>query len=344
MATSTSPAPPVGSPIAASAGRFSSEETPGPFGLDLLEFELPEFNRTSWVSDRARETWAPRLSRIFEAWMKLETLAVVDGVRACGVSSVAAEELPAVAAGNARLGLSTLPVAIQRATNYTYNNVGVAPVLGEPFLYRVAVGTPSNVAALQAAWDACDEEAIGELLGYPKCCRRFFHEVWVDHGLRDTTWPMAVASAGRLESSRVLEVQGPPQANILWRWMGVRAVSHLPCRFDCAATVELADRLLQVGRAHGFGEEVDWMLEILSWPVEWSCLHGIAEIKTPLLKVSANTDATGSKYVVRRRGDRYPEEGAKGLSFAFRLPKGRRLTTSNRYRAGLENPLPILEE
>jgi hypothetical protein len=77
--------------------------------------------------------------------------------------------------------------------------------------------------------------------------------------------------------------------------------------------------------------------------VEWSCLHGIAEIKTPLLKVSANTDATASKYVVRRAGDRYPEEGAKGLSFAFRLPHGRRLTSSNRYQQGLDNPLPVLK-
>ena len=320
----------------------SSDPQAGPFGLDLLDFELPEFSRVSWVDDRAREVWRPRLERIFAAWMEVETLAVSAGLRPCGVSTVSAEALPAAAARHARRGLSTLPVAIQRATNYGYSNSSTAPILGEPFLYRIVVGTPQSVSAMQAAWDACDDEAIGRLLGYPDCCRRFFRRVWVDHGLRDTTWPMALASRPDAGAARLIEADGPPQANILWRWMGVRAVSHLPCSFDCRATVELADALLQAGREAGYAEEMDWILEILDWPAQWSALHGIAEIKTPLLKVSANTDATASLYVVRRTGGGYPAEGAKGLSFPYRLPHAPRLTSSRRYQSGLANPLPIV--
>jgi hypothetical protein len=60
--------------------------------------------------------------------------------------------------------------------------------------------------------------------------------VWVDDAMVDTTWLMALASAGASNGTRVLAVSGPPEANILWRWMGVRAVPHLPCRFDCPAT------------------------------------------------------------------------------------------------------------
>ena len=82
----------------------------------------------------------------------------------------------------------------------------------------------------------------------------------------DPTWPMAVASASTELRTHTAEVDGLPQANILWRWMGVRAVPHLPCRSDCAATIELADQMLAVGREGGFGAEVDWLLEILSWP------------------------------------------------------------------------------
>jgi hypothetical protein len=101
---------------------------------------------------------------------------------------------------------------------------------------------------------------------------------------------------------------------------------------------------MAVGRDQGFAEEMGWLEEILRWPVEWSCLHGIAEVKTPILKLSANTDATASKYVVRRRGDRYPAEGARGLSFAYRLPQAPRLTGSRRFRDGLANPLPVLDQ
>ena len=37
--------------------------------------------------------------------------------------------------------------------------------------------------------------------------------------------------------TNVIDVTGPPEANILWRWMGARAVPHLPCRFNCTDTV-----------------------------------------------------------------------------------------------------------
>jgi hypothetical protein len=322
--------------------RVPAEPEQAAYGLDLLRFDLPEFSRVSWVGDAARRVWQPRLERIFAAWMEVEARAVSAGLRECSVSTVSAHELPETAGRYARRGLCTLPVAIQRATNYGYSNTAGAPAFGEPFLYRIVVGSTSSVSAMQSAWDDCDDERIGRLLGYPDCCRRFFRSVWVDHGLRDTTWPMAKGSTVRAAGDRVLEVGGPPQANILWRWMGVRSVSHLPCRFDCPATVALADELLRVGRDNGYAEEMDWILEILDWPAQWSCLHGIAEIKTPILKVSANTDATASKFVVRRAGGRYPAEGAKGLEFPYRMPHAPRLTTSRRYQSGLANPLPIV--
>jgi hypothetical protein len=84
------------------------------------------------------------------------------------------------------------------------------------------------------------------------------------------------------------------------------------------ATIALGEALLSLGRAHGRDEAIDWLLEILSWPVERSCLHGIAELKSPVLKASYRTDVTAGRHVVRRLGDRFPEEGADGLGFPYR--------------------------
>jgi hypothetical protein len=144
--------------------------------------------------------------------------------------------------------------------------------------------------------------------------------------------------------SQVIEVSGPPQANILWRWLGVRAVSHLPCRFDCPATVTLANQFLDVGRRSGYGPEMDWLLEMLAWPIEWSALHGIAEVRTPVLKIATQTDATAQKYVVQRQGSTYPAEGANGVTFPYRRPRGLPLVQLRGFRRGLENPLPVLKE
>jgi hypothetical protein len=79
--------------------------------------------------------------------------------------------------------------------------------------------------------------------------------------------------------------------------------------------------LLNVGVQSGFDGEVQWLLQILRWPVEWSALNGIAEIKTPIAKVSAATETTSTKYVVRRVGDGYPAEGATGITFPYSTVK-----------------------
>jgi hypothetical protein len=112
-----------------------------------------------------------------------------------------------------------------------------------------------------------------------------------------------MAADGRTISLRMRS----PKGNILGRWLGVRAVPHLPCRFDCGPTVEFAESLL--GRGQGCADEVDWLEEILSWSVEWSALHGIAGIKFPVLTVSTRTDATPWKYTVRLQGSKYRRRG-----------------------------------
>jgi len=99
--------------------------------------------------------------------------------------------------------------------------------------------------------------------------------------------------------------------------MSLRAVPHLPCSFHCIRSVELGKKFMQLGREAGYAEEMDRLVQILSWPVEWSALHGIAEIKTPILKVSTRTDATPTRYIVHSKGEAYPEEGARGLCFPY---------------------------
>jgi SAM-dependent methyltransferase len=304
--------------------------------MDRLPFVLPDFTRQMWVGDAARAVWAPRLRRITQAWLEIEWLAVAEGIRACAVTTVSPEGLVEKGATWLARGLHVLALEIQGAAG-TYASTPVATELGKPYVYRVVVGRHDALREFHQAWEASDQASIGRLLGYPPCCFAFFRRVWVDEGMIDTTWPMAVATVGAGNGARAVSVQGPPEANILWRWMGVRAVPHLPCRFDCEATVAFGRRLLEVGRAAGYADEVTWLLEILRWPVEWSALHGIAEILTPVLKVSSRTDATATRYVVQRPGDRYPVEGARGLKFPFPVPGGVPYTQSPAFRRALDH-------
>jgi hypothetical protein len=288
--------------------------------MERLNFVLPDFTRIIWVSEQAKKSWEPRIMDIKQAWNEIEWLSVVYGVRRCAVDVVRSEDLVTRTAQWAGHGLHMLPVHMHGLSQHSYSNTLEKYKPGEPLLYRIVIGKAHDVLRFREAWAKNDNQEMGELLGYPACCRDFFSRVWVVEGHVDTTWPMAYATVnGSEQNGTCIEVNGNPHANILWRWMGVRSVPHLPCRFDCEATIKFGEDLHSVGRKAGYNREMDDLLEILSWPVEWSALHGIAEIRTPILKVCTRTDATSTKYVVRRLGVSYPEEGAVGLDFPYRM-------------------------
>ena len=313
------------------------------FGMERLDFQLPDFTRLSWTSDEARREWEPRLQGFSRAWADIEWRSIKAGVRRCALTVVPAQDLVARSAKWASHELSGLPLETQGMGNFGYSSTTVQPSLGMPFGYRVVIGTPADVAEFKAAYDSSDNLRIGQLLGFPDCCLQFFEDTWVNASMVDTTWPMAVRTVAPGNSETVLQVSGPPEANILWRWMSVRAVPHLPCSFDCKASVEFGRKLMAVGRDIGFSKEIDDALEILSWPVEWNALHGIAEIRTPILKASVRTDATAKKYVVQRPGDTYPADGAQALTFPYNTPKRPLLTATSHFKRGLENPISVTQ-
>ena len=114
----------------------------------------------------------------------------------------------------------------------------------------------------------------------------------------------------------------PSFSRKMWVSDQARKVPHYPCRFDCPASHALAKKFIVAGKNAGNGRALENALEILHWPVEWSCLHGIAETRTPIAKISQRTDATALKCTLRLRGDSYPKEGAKALLSVLRFSGG----------------------
>jgi 2-polyprenyl-3-methyl-5-hydroxy-6-metoxy-1,4-benzoquinol methylase len=302
--------------------------------MERLDFRLPEFTRCVWVSDAARSAWESRIASVVRGWRELEWLTVACGVRDAGLLATADSELDLLARRVAKAGLALAPVD-RIAAPGAYASARSEPEPGGPSLLRIMVGRAAVVDAFRAAWRTGDQLAVGRLLGYPSCCTTFFKTAWVEGRYVDTTWPMATNTTDARREGRACEVVGSSLANVLLRWLGVRAVPHLPCSFDCDGSRQLGEAFVATARAHGYGPEADDLLHMLEWPVEWSALHGIAEIKTPVVKISATTDATGAKYVVRRVGASYPEAGARGLAFPYQQPPRRRVSESRTFYLGL---------
>jgi hypothetical protein len=287
-----------------------------------LPFVLADFTRIIWHSEDARSVWAPRIAKINQVWGQMERQAVVEGVRDACLTFVDPQNLPEVSLWAAVRGLVVLPLATNGVASQ-YSSTSTAVVAGRPFQYRIVLTRPEFAERWAKAWAGeLDNQAVGEMLGYPPCCRAFFEQVWVKDKGVDTTWEMGCNSAGeKTELSVRIPYGSPPEANIMLRWLGVRLVPHLPCSFGCSATVHSAQQFAELARKE-HPEVVAWIYEMLEWPIEWSSLHGIAEVRTPVLTISTRSNATGKKIVVQREGTNYPEEGASGLRFPFRVVTG----------------------
>jgi hypothetical protein len=269
-------------------------------------------HRLAWVSDRARSVWEPRLARIRHAWTEIEIESVRSGLRRCALPIVPAFRVFELMARLAPDGLVARSVQSLPASIVTGSETGL--------YLRIAAGSPPDAGDLAGAFSARDDDAVGRLLGYPDCCIASFRRSWVDHGETDSTFAAATASARAAGGDEAtLSVESAPETNLLLRWLGVRLVPHLVCRFDCQASLRSGRAFASLGTDLGFADEMEWAAQMLSWPVEWSALHGIAEVRTPIVKIMTPTDVTDRKQIVRVKGASYPREGARGVTFPYSL-------------------------
>jgi hypothetical protein len=113
-----------------------------------------------------------------------------------------------------------------------------------------------------------------------------------------------------------------PVMNTLLRPLGLDALGYAPCSFDCAQSRNRASERLEMGRAAGMREAIEWLEAMLGWPAEWTALHGIAEVKTGVVKIVYDTDFSPGKLSIRYHGQAKASDAARGLSFAYREPTG----------------------
>jgi hypothetical protein len=284
---------------------------------DRLPFKLKPFLRVAWASPHAATTWSSRVAAIDRVMTTIEWKSVAEGLRPSALVSTEVDHCVTLAEEWQRRGLAWGLVSSRSKTENRYHNALSGPPGRRKPLFIVAQ-SPSTLKHLSSALAHEEALEIAGYLGCPACCARLLHQVCVDAACTETTWAMAIKSGAGI-NERTAEVRGSPVTNILLSPLGVRAVPHRPCSFRCEETKSFAVALRALAVAEGTqAEEVcRWRDSALAWPAEWSALHGIAEVVTPLVKLCFQSDATAAKYVVRWYGDEYPPEASRGLHFPF---------------------------
>jgi hypothetical protein len=273
--------------------------------MQRLAFSLPDFCRVSWTSETARGYWQPLIARGAEFWHRLELETVLLGQRPAGFVAVAEKNVSAVREKCAEHRMELRPLySFTPSTGYISD---LTKQHSGSEIQMCVVGHPNVVAQAETAFMAQQSSALGAMLGYPRCCTAFFAEVWGNQHFMDTSWMMA--NRGSLPSEqgatedRTIVISAPAELNPFLRWLGIRPVFHLPCSFTCEASIGVAREIATVAKQLGGTEEIASIYRMLRWPIQWSALHGIAEIETPVLRIATRTDPTALKYVVRLQGD-----------------------------------------
>ena len=236
-----------------------------------------------WTSSVSRANWEPVLRRAQETWLELEVASITENVRDSALVYLTADELPRAARDCAAVGM------------------GFSVLAQEPAGWRVSIHKPGLAAAWYSAWEGSDNQTIGDLLGFPECCNAFFREHWVCAGSRDVTRAMA-------------GVDGPWEANILLRWLGVRLVPHLPCSGSCASTLELAGKFKAAGQRMGL--DLEALEAVLRLPAQYDAAGEVAIVSTPHFRFMAGTDARDQPRVLRRNDgtNKLPEPASHELN------------------------------
>lgn len=286
-------------------------------------FSMPAFTRMIWASAAARSRWQSMLGRIRDAWRAMERLSVAHEIRPVAVTYMDPLALCENAQSLASAGLFVLPVR-RVAAERGFVHVTEPPACGGAYWkYECVIARKLDDARLFLNARRNQEHLLaGELLGYPQCCREAFHRAW-KAGYTDQVWQAASCAAE--EGARVLErqerlihIEQRPELNPLLRYVGVRLIPHLPHSLACECSCNVARKWKALAEAEGYAEEVSAAEMILSWPMEWSVLHGIAEVRTPLFKLSASSIPTAVKWTVRLEGRTYPAEAPLGSCFPWR--------------------------
>ncbi len=202
------------------------------------------FRGPQWViRDPRRATLEPMLREAALAWRQLELVSVSSGVRPSAVISVVGDDLAEAYRAARTQGLV------------------VVPLIGG----RAAVCSPM----LADEWIAAqhDDHHAGRLLGYPECCQRHFDDTW---------------GVGRTETYTDT-AGGPWELNLGLRWVGVRAVPHLPCSGGCVESLTFARSFLEAGRS--VGVNVAPLESALKLPLSYSRVNGVGIVDAGAFRV-----------------------------------------------------------
>ena len=280
--------------------------------------EVYPFVKLSWRSHEIQREWEPIRSRIYGAKGYAEYNMVKKGMRNCDVYQLDPDKFDRQINRVTVDGLHYL--AILRSKQYGgfgHRHYNTDTIDENTFIYGCVCDTLENATKFHDAgvinlsdriksWspsemnqNGIDHDVTGALLGYPKCDRDFFKNVWLSGGCLDPMFEVAKNTEGaEIVDENTVNVSGYPQLNRLIRYFGFELIPFFPHSFDCVEAEIFGTNFIKVMSEYD-KEATEKCHELLSMPMVWTLRNCITYVEHPLFIGSANGYYTEEKKTVR---------------------------------------------
>lgn len=258
------------------------------YGVKPKQVREPQFKPTARLmfykgAEHLKE-WVGRISRL-HFMTELET--VKRGLRDVATVHIDPWRMDEQVERLAREGLVFMPLRRTRPySGFSHKHLPPASPQERFVWYGCVAKSLDRALEFREADRRGDHEKMGEMLGYPKCCVRFFQRVWSE-GYYDPVWQM-LDNSEVLDSDGYAVVRSSPFSNPILRYFGIRIVSHLPCSFSCPQSVVVGKEWYEVMKdLDERGAVMCWKL--LRLATTWDSWKGFAIVETSLFHGVTNT-------------------------------------------------------
>lgn len=276
--------------------------------MEILNYQIPPFKTEAWVNDNARTIWYPRFKKISEAIIFTVVKAIQNN---------ALQQQSLVVEGWMYFKILELTSNLKIDVNSTF--LGNKQLKG-PIYYEIVLSAKEGL-----------EKEIKKV-----CC----HQKSLDlrHEKRkEYIYEPALSISPQQESLFHIKLPSDFNKSIFWQRLIATPGYQHRCSLNCKHQLNNQNKVFKLLQEYGFTEEFNWMKEMYSWPVSWNANHGICELRTPIVKLAFDTDATAHRYTLEIDGTSYPEEGAPGNRFPYRQRSFLRISDSKSFKAGLQH-------
>lgn len=275
----------------------------------IYETHLHDFCRISWVSEEAKAYWYPRIQCLTTLFQNQAIDLTTKEVFPLLIKRLYPHEVDEL---SEQLQKSSLEINHLRGTREKLLEIFPITFLNDQVKETILIGKKKHVDKALEAFNKSDSNKFLEIIGMPICCIKSYLE-----GLQTTIHNGLLRTI--LKEQKKKELNNQLLSYLLYKPLGLDLLQYEPCFFDCQQSERNINNVINTLVEKGYNHEMFWLKEILSWPISWSGLHGIAEVKTPINKFMYNIDATAKKVELIITGSNYPKLGAKGLAFPYRI-------------------------